>query len=174
MNAKVAESAKGKKALNDRFDDLTETPWPELSVEVNRVTPVAIGCAIEVHRQLGPGLPEKLYEAALVYELRGAGLEVSQQHSVRVRYQDLVLPELVIDVLVEEVLVPELKAIEKAPDAHLAMLVSYLKAAEKPVGLLINFHAPTLKQGIYRRVNSDAARSVQAKQKSTNREEAMS
>jgi GxxExxY protein len=91
-----------------------------------------------------------------------------------VNYKDIVLPELVIDVLVEEVLVLELKAIEKVPDAHLAMLVSYLKAAEKPVGLLINFHAPTLKQGIYRRVNSDAARLVLDKQKSMNREGAMS
>jgi len=146
--------------MNLQFDDLTETPWPELPQSVNRITHVSIGCAIEVHRRLGPGLPEKLYEAALVYELREAGLSVKQQHDVRVNYKGIVLPELTIDILVEDLLVLELKAIEKVPEVHLAMLVSYLRAGGYPVGLLINFGAPTLKQGIYRRIHSDALKLV--------------
>lgn len=81
---------------------------------------------------------------------------MKRQHSVRVKYKEIALPELTIDVLVEDLLVLELKAMEKVPEVHLAMLVSDLCAGHVPVGLLINFGAPTLKQGIYRRIHSDA------------------
>lgn len=146
--------------MKAHLDDLTETPWPDLPADLNRITHAATGGAIEVHRHLGPGLPEKLYEAALVHELRAAGVAVQQQHPIRVRYKDIVLPGLIVDLVVEGVLALELKAVERVADAHPAQLVSYLKAGRLPVGLLINSHVPTLKQGIYRRVNSDAARLI--------------
>lgn len=144
------------KAEIPRLDDLTESPWPQLPAVINQVTHTVIGRAIEVHRTLGPGLPEKLYEAALVFELRETGLSIRQQHDIRVRYKSIQLPELRVDILVEDFLVLEVKAVEKVPESHLAQLVSYLYAGRFPIGLLINFHSPTLKQGIYRRIHSDA------------------
>lgn len=122
----------------------------------NGVTSRIIGCAIEVHRTLGPGLLERLYEDAMAYELGRAGLEINRQYVVRTRYKDVFLSEQRLDLVVARGVVVELKCIERVADVHLAQLVSYLRCANLPVGLLINFNVPRLTDGVYRRVNSRA------------------
>ena len=122
----------------------------------NRVTESIISAAIEVHSLLGPGLSEKLCEEAMDFELRQRSMSFTRQVAIRVAYKTILLPEQRLDLLVESLVIVELKAVDRVPDAHLAALVGYLHAADMPLGLLINFHAAHLKQGIYRRINSRA------------------
>ncbi|MGV6813423.1 MAG: GxxExxY protein [Phycisphaerales bacterium] len=131
----------------DRFD------VPE---SLNQLSHQVIGCAIEVHRELGPGLLESIYEAALCKEFDQARVQYTQQYSFVGKYKGKQLPPQRIDLLIEDQLVLELKAVIAVNDLHLAQLVSYLRLANKPLGLLINFHAPTIKKGTYRRINSKA------------------
>lgn len=119
----------------------------------NALTERIIGCAMEVHTALGPGLLERIYEDALAHEFFLAGLRFQRQSACRVVYKGVQLSEQVFDLVVDDLVLVELKAVEKVPDAHLATLVSYLRASGKPLGLLINFHAPRLKDGIFRRIN---------------------
>lgn len=133
---------------------MPDQPWPDAPAEWNDLTSRVIGCAIEVHRELGQGLPEKHYEAALMHELQHAGIPVERQHRIHTTYKSTPLPDLIVDILVKSILILELKAIDKVPDTHLAQLVSYLRATNLPLGLLINFNAPRLVDGIYRRINS--------------------
>ncbi|MCC6970096.1 MAG: GxxExxY protein [Phycisphaerales bacterium] len=128
----------------------------------NAVTERVIGLAMEVHSILGPGLVEKLYEDALVYELSRASIPHQRQVVIRVPYKDVLLSEQRLDLVVAKGLVVELKCVERVADVHLAQLVSYLRAARMPVGLLLNFNAARLKDGVFRRVNSraDAASTV--------------
>jgi GxxExxY protein len=128
----------------------------EVSQSLNQLSHQVIGCAIEVHRELGPGLLESIYEAALCQEFEQAGLEYAQQHSFVGEYKGKQLPPQRIDILVNDNLILELKAVSAVNDLHLAQLVSYLRLANKPLGLLINFHAPTIKKGTHRRINSKA------------------
>jgi len=109
-----------------------------------------IGAAIEVHRRLGPGLLEGLYEAALCTELQLRNVSFKRQVPVSVLYKGLLLGELRIDVLVHEKLVLELKSTDTIAPVHLAQLLSYLKATDLRLGLLINFNVSTLRQGIKR------------------------
>ncbi len=128
-----------------------------------------LGCAIEVHRQLGPGLLEKLYEDALVYELRHAGLEVSQQMEISVPYKSTVLRGQRLDLIVEKNIIVELKAITQITDLHKAQLLSYLRAAKLPLGLLLNFHTLVLKKGIYRIFNERAVLNPSSRSSSPSR-----
>jgi GxxExxY protein len=110
-----------------------------------------IGCAIEVHRELGPGLLESTYEACLAYELSRAGLRFVLQHPMPVAYKGVLLEcGYRLDVLVEDELVLELKAVEEILGIHEAQILTYLKLAKLKVGLLVNFNVPALKQGIKR------------------------
>jgi GxxExxY protein len=122
----------------------------------NQLTHDVIGCAMRVHSALGPGLPEKMYGAALRRELDKCGMPHLQEHTIEVDYEGVNIGTLRIDVLVDDILVLELKAVEAAHDLHLAQLVSYLRAGRFALGLLINFNVLRLKDGIYRRLNSDA------------------
>jgi GxxExxY protein len=128
----------------------------ELSQSLNQLSHEIIGCAIEVHRELGPGLLESVYEAALSYELNLAGIEFTQQVSFKGQYKGNPLPPQRIDLLIEGQIILELKSIRAVEDAHLAQLVSYLLLMNKPLGLLINFNAPTIQKGLHRRINSKA------------------
>ena len=111
----------------------------------------AIGAAIEVHRDKGSGLIESIYERCMMHELSLRKLAVVNQQLVRVRYKDLVFDEpLRFDVLVEDCLLLEIKSVERILPIHKAQLLSYMKLLNIPVGLLINFHEPTLKNGISR------------------------
>lgn len=129
----------------------------ELPEHINRLSHDIIGCAIEVHRELGPGLLESVYEAALCYELEQAGIPFQQQLSFVGEYKGKPLPPQRIDLLVADQVILELKSTRAVEDTHLAQLVSYLLLTDKPLGLLINFNTPILQKGLHRRINSRAS-----------------
>lgn len=117
------------------------------------ITEKIIGCAMEVHRALGPGLLESAYEECLYYELRNAGFKVVRQCPVPVLYKDIQIEcGYRMDLLVEDKVVVELKVVEALHDVHEAQILTYLKFADKEVGLLINFNVKLLKHGIKRYV----------------------
>ena len=109
-----------------------------------------IGAAIEVHRHKGPGLIESIYEQCLLRELELRSIPAATQKIVRVEYKGLVFDEpLRFDLLVDECLLVELKAVELLHPSSKAQLFSYMKLLDIPIGLLINFHEPLLKNGIF-------------------------
>ena len=121
---------------------------------LNRITETIIGAAIEVHRVLGPGLLESAYEACLAFELAQRGLKVEQQKPSPVVYKDVKLDcGYRLDLLVEESVIVEIKAVDKLAPIHEAQLLSYLRLSGRKVGLLINFNVQVLKDGIRRIVN---------------------
>jgi GxxExxY protein len=122
--------------------------------DYNSITQIIIGSAIEVHRELGPGLMETVYEVCLLKLLRDAGLKVQRQVSLPVHFKGEELDkQFIIDVLVENEIILELKSVEVLLPVHEAQLVTYLKLADKRLGLLINFNVVLLKEGIRRRIN---------------------
>ena len=121
---------------------------------LNRLSEQIIGAAIEVHRSLGPGLLESTYEACLEYELLQAGLKVERQKPLPVVYKDVQLDcGYRLDLLVENAIIVEVKSVARLEPVHEAQLVTYLKLADKRLGLLINFNTVILKRGIRRKVN---------------------
>ena len=121
---------------------MTKSYLKELSYKI-------IGCAIEVHTEIGPGLLESVYEACLVEELRSAGLYVETQSLVPIHYKGKVLSTpLKIDLLVERCVLVELKAVESMIPLYHAQVLSYLQLAKIPKGLLINFNTVVLKDGL--------------------------
>ena len=122
--------------------------------EWNQITERIIGSAIEVHSALGPGLLESLYEEAVVHELRDRGLSLERQRPIRMRYKGHEIGNLRLDLLVEGLVIVELKCVERIADVHGAQLLSYLRSADLPIGLLINFNHTRLTDGITRRLNS--------------------
>lgn len=112
-----------------------------------------IGCAIEVHRNLDPGLLESAYQKCLAYELNQAGIKFEMEVPVPVNYKTVSLDcGYRIDVLVEETIVLELKAVDKLTGLHEAQLITYMKLANISIGLLLNFNEKTMKDGIKRYV----------------------
>lgn len=125
------------------------------SEELNRITESVIGAAIEVHRALGPGLLESAYEACLAFELAQRGLRVEQQKPLPVIYRDVKLDcGYRLDLLVEEAVIVEIKAVDRLAPIHEAQLLSYLRLSGYKVGLLVNFNVRVLKHGIRRLVNN--------------------
>jgi GxxExxY protein len=123
-------------------------------IELNKITEKIINGAISVHKELGPGLLESAYEACLVYELASQNPKVERQKSLPLRYRGIQLDcGYRLDLLIEESIIVEIKAIEKLEPIHEAQLLSYLKLSKCPVGLLINFNVKFLKDGIRRLVN---------------------
>ena len=118
--------------------------------QLNQLTRRIIGCAIEVHRHLGPGLLESIYESALCIELKMAGLAHERQKPVPVTYKGHALGEHRLDVLVEDTVILELKSVERFDPVFEAQILSYLRMTGKPLGLLINFNSRLLKDGIRR------------------------
>lgn len=115
------------------------------------LTQKVIGCAIEVHRHLGPGLLESTYEQCLAHELGLAGLAFKTRAPMSLRYKNVVLDcGYRVDLLVEDCLIVELKAVEQTLGIHQAQVITYMKLANAPVGLLINFNVKLLKNGIRR------------------------
>ena len=120
-------------------------------MKLNNLTHRIIGSAIEVHKELGPGLLENAYEEALVWEITNQGFQVQRQLPISVNYKSHQLDcSYRIDLLVEAKLILELKTVEKIMPIHEAQILTYMKLARKPVGLLLNFHSPILRQGIKR------------------------
>jgi GxxExxY protein len=141
LNRKAAEVAKERKS---KMKDL-----------LNKLSKEAIGAALEVHSVLGPGLLETTYELSLQHELQLRGYEVQRQIPLPIEYKGLVVPEAYrIDLLLEDQLVIELKAVETLQPIHSAQLLTYLKMSGKHLGLLINFHSVRLTDGIKRLVHN--------------------
>lgn len=121
----------------------------------NEVTEKIIGCAIEVHRHLGPGLLESVYEEALCYELQQVGLSFKRQIQVPIKYKNLLLATpLRLDVLVEDLVIVDNKAKSEVAPIDKQQLLTYLRLVDVHVGLIINFNVTRLVDGIYRVVNN--------------------
>ena len=117
------------------------------------LTGAIIGAAINVHRGLGPGLLESCYEACMVHELHSQGIEFQRQTEIGVIYKDHPIDcGFRLDLLVENRVIVEIKAVEKLLPIHDAQLLTYLKLTGKRIGLLVNFNVEVLKDGIRRRV----------------------
>lgn len=123
--------------------------------ELNSITSQIIGASIKIHPVMGPGLLESVYLTCLCYELKKAGLIVEREKIVPLYYEGVQLNQSYrLDLLVQEKVVVEVKAVESITAVHKAQLLSYLKLTGCPIGLLINFHVELLKDGICRMVNN--------------------
>ncbi|MDD2605852.1 MAG: GxxExxY protein [Desulfobacteraceae bacterium] len=123
----------------------------------NTLSQKVIGAAIEVHRTMGPGLVESIYEKCLARELELRGIRSKRQLTVPVEYKGYTFEEpLRLDMLVEDCLLLELKSVEKIHPMHKAQLLSYMKLIDAPVGLLLNFHELRMRDGIQRMILSGA------------------
>ena len=120
----------------------------------NELSNIVIGAAIEVHSALGPGLLESAYQECLLFELRDRGLEVKKEVPMPIKYRSVELDQgYRMDLLVEDKLVLELKTVDEFTDVHLAQILTYLRLGDYRLGLLMNFHAARIKDGIRRVVN---------------------
>ena len=125
-------------------------------MELNQISSQIIKAAINVHKELGPGLLESVYQAAMVIELRYMGISVQSEVPLPVSYRGEKIHEegFRLDLLVEDKVIVELKSVEKVDNVHKKQLLTYLRLAKKPLGLLINFNKVMLKDGIIRIINS--------------------
>lgn len=122
-----------------------------MTLKTNELTRMIIGSAIEVHRHLGPGLLESVYETCLEYELKQQGLMVERQVELPVTYKNIQIDQAYrIDLWVNKHVILELKSIEKIHPVHEAQILSYLKLSKCTVGLLLNFNVKMMKDGISR------------------------
>ena len=129
----------------------------------NKITESIIGAAIDVHNELGPGLLESTYETCLAFELAQRGLKLEQQKSLPVIYRKINLNcSYRMDLFVEDVVIVEIKTVDRLAPIHQAQMLSYLKLSGFKVGLLINFNVRVLRDGIRRLVNNfpDTLRSL--------------
>lgn len=126
----------------------------ELPASLNELTHRIIGLAIEVHRVLGPGLLERIYEDAMCYEFDLAGIAYARQFQAKVPYKGVLLSEMRFDLVVEGLVMVELKSVEKVPEIYQSQLVSYLRATNLSVGLIINFNVRRLIDGVHRKINT--------------------
>jgi GxxExxY protein len=122
----------------------------DLPEELEALIRSVIGAAIEVHRHLGPGFVESIYEQALCHELSLRGVKFERQKEIIITYKGLKISGQRLDILVEGKLILELKSVEQVVAIHVAQLISYLKSTGLRAGLLINFNVQQLKSGIHR------------------------
>ncbi|MGC3978499.1 MAG: GxxExxY protein [Paludibacteraceae bacterium] len=112
---------------------------------INELSKIIIGCAIEVHKELGPGLLEKTYEKAMLMVIKEKGLDAKYQLEVPVNFRNTIIDNaLRLDILVEELIIVELKSVEKILPIHEAQVLTYLKLLKKPKGILINFNCTNI------------------------------
>jgi GxxExxY protein len=124
------------------------------SLPVNQITHLTIGAAMRVHRKVGPGLLESAYQLCFGWELNQGGLRFVTQHPIPLVYGNFRLERCYrLDFLVEEVVVVEIKAVDRLVPVHHAQMLTYLRLTGCPVGLVLNFCAPVLKEGIMRVAN---------------------
>ena len=128
---------------------------PALSIaDLNRVSNLVVGAAIEVHRTLGPGLLESVYEQCLAWELEQQKLIVERQVELPLRYKDTSIQSVYrLDLLIQQELIVEVKAVEALQPVHTAQLLSYLKLKPARLGLLLNFSVDVMRKGIKRVAN---------------------
>jgi GxxExxY protein len=118
---------------------------------VDRVAKEIVDACLKIHRKLGPGLLESVYERCLFHELTIRKMKVQRQVPVPIEYEGIHLESgLILDLLVEDCVIVEIKAIEKLLPVHDAQLLSYIRLANKTLGLLVNFHIPLIRDGIKR------------------------
>jgi len=123
-------------------------------MEINELTEQILKCAYKVHSALGPGLLESAYQECLFYELNKSGLFVEKEKILPLVYEEVKLDAgYRIDLLVENKIVLEIKAVEFIQEVHIAQVLTYLKLSKCKIGLLMNFNVPSLKNGIKRLVN---------------------
>ena len=121
----------------------------------NKIAKLVVDAAYHVHTKLGPGLLESVYEVVLAHEIEKRGLAVERQVSIPIQYDGLVFDEgFRSDIVVEDSVILELKSIESVAPVHKKQLLTYLRLADKKLGLLLNFGAPLIKKGIFRIVNN--------------------
>jgi len=125
-------------------------------MELNQLSSQIIKAAINVHRELGPGLLESVYQSCMVIELSNMALKVQSEVPLPIFYQGQKVHEegFRLDLLVEDTIIVEIKSVEKVQAVHKKQLLTYLRLAKKPLGLLINFNEAMLKDGITRIINS--------------------
>ncbi len=129
----------------------TKAQRDPIPVKVNELSKVVVDAAFAVHNKLGPGLLESVYEVCLAHELEKRGLRLQRQIPVPIRYDGIQLDAgLRLDLLVENCLVVELKAVEELLPVHEAQLLTYLKLTGHRLGLLLNFNVPLIRDGIKR------------------------
>jgi len=120
----------------------------------NEIGKIIVDSAIAVHRELGPGLLESVYEVVLAYELRQRGLSVKRQVPMPIRYKDMTFDEAFrADLVVEEKVIVELKSVERVSEAHKKQVQTYLRLTGCKLGFLLNFGEALMKRGITRTVN---------------------
>lgn len=120
----------------------------------NQLAEKVINASIEIHKTLGPGLLENVYEKALSYELQKSGIHHKVQMPIPIRYKQLDLPDAFrADIIVEDKLILELKSVTEISPVHFKQLLTYLRLTDKKLGLIINFNTELLKQGIKRVIN---------------------
>lgn len=135
--------------------DRQERQDVEPSQELDRVVRQIVDAAIAVHRNLGPGLLESVYERCLAYEIEKRGISVDRQVPIPIRYDDLVLETgLRLDMLAAQSVIIEIKAVDRLLAIHDAQLLTYLKLSGRTIGLLINFNVHRVKDGIRRLIRS--------------------
>ncbi|MCB1228521.1 MAG: GxxExxY protein [Verrucomicrobiales bacterium] len=123
-------------------------------MEINDITGLILDRSVMIHRELGPGLLESVYQRILAYELRKAGLKVDKEVPIPVSWDGRIIDESFrADLIVESKVLVELKSIEKTAPVHRKQVITYLKLTGLPVGLLINFGAPLLKEDFHRIAN---------------------
>lgn len=127
----------------------------EITQEEERIAKEVVSAAYKVHKSLGPGLLEKVYEICLAHEIIKAGCKVERQLDIPIVYDGLVFQEgLRLDLLVEDKIIVELKAVDQLNPVWEAQIISHLKLTNKKLGFLINFNVPLIKQGIKRYINN--------------------
>lgn len=120
----------------------------------NQLATIVVDCCFRIHKKLGPGLLESVYEEVLCYEFRKLGISYKRQLPVDIFYDDLLLKSgFRADVLVDDCLIVELKSVEGLIPVHYKQLLTYLRLTEKKLGLLVNFNANLMKDGMHRVVN---------------------
>lgn len=124
--------------------------YSALPAETEEIAHKVIGCAVEVHRHLGPGYLESIYERAMQLELDAQGLAYEAEKAIYVKYRGLEIPGQRVDLVVGGCVVVELKTVRRLKNVHRAQVMSYLKTMDLRLGLIINFHTPLLRNGIRR------------------------
>jgi GxxExxY protein len=126
-----------------------------IMLKENKIAKLVVDAAYHLHKRLGPGLLESVYEVVLEHELEKRGLAIERQVSIPIQYDELIFDEgFRADMVVEDSVILELKSVEAVAPVHKKQLLTYLRLADKKLGLLLNFGAPLIKRGIYRIVNN--------------------
>lgn len=126
-----------------------------LSERTEEIARIVVNSAYKVHKELGPGLLERVYEACLAHEISKSGLEVKRQIDLPIVYDGIIFNEcLRLDLLVEDSIIIEIKAVEQTNPVWNAQIISHLKLTNNPLGFLINFNVPLIKNGIKRFINT--------------------